>query len=181
MFKTLVAVSLAGLLLSLGMLFDAHARFGAPVPDSHAQVLDILPGSPAERAGLTRGDVILALDGVDVPMSELRWRVGGTCAAFHTRQLTYERGHVRYTIPIRAENRRIGVHFGPATRYERDLGAAAFTAFSAWRGQARGPAGLLSLSSSLHRRSAAISFGLFWSSLATFFAALAFALRRRRP
>ncbi len=40
-------------------------QFGLPV-QSGALVLDIVPGGPADRAGITQGDVIIGLDGKDV-------------------------------------------------------------------------------------------------------------------
>ncbi len=40
-------------------------QFGLPV-QSGALVLDVVPGGPADRAGITQGDVIIGLDGKDV-------------------------------------------------------------------------------------------------------------------
>jgi len=40
-------------------------QFGLPV-QSGALVLDVVPGGPADRAGITQGDVIVGLDGKDV-------------------------------------------------------------------------------------------------------------------
>ena len=40
-------------------------QFGLPV-QSGALVLDIVPGGPADRAGIKQGDVIVGLDGKDV-------------------------------------------------------------------------------------------------------------------
>lgn len=56
---------------------ELAAAFGLKEP-SGVLVADVAPGSPAEKAGLAHGDVIVAMDGkkVDAPR-ELRLKVGG--------------------------------------------------------------------------------------------------------
>lgn len=194
MWKIIVAASLAGLIASLGLLFATNLRHGAPFRDSHAQIEDVFPGSPADRAGMLRGDIVLAIDGVDVPMNELKQRVSCGCAALATRTITVLRDDHIVAFRVRAENRRIGIHFGQATRYTPNLFAAARTSYRAWQQQAYAPAELLaaaavpcpfgqrhilSIHSAPHRTAAVTSLALFWTSLAAMVVGFSLALRRR--
>ncbi len=52
----------------------AAARYGISVP-AGIQVVQIVPGGPAERAGLKPGDVILSVDGKDAPSVDAIHRI----------------------------------------------------------------------------------------------------------
>lgn len=195
MWKSVVALSLAGLITSLGLLFDANLRYGAPRPDPHAQIQDVLPGSPAAQVGLKSGDIILAVDGVDVSMGELKQHIACGCSASQVRQLLVERDGQRFTQAVRTQHRRIGIHFGQATRYEPNPIRAARNAFVAWQSQAFAPVEVaaalstpcpfgerhvVTIHSAPHRRAAITSVVLFWGSLFGLVAAFGVAIRRRR-
>jgi len=68
-------------------------------------VAEVVPGSPAERAGLERGDMILALGGKPVYAPErLRWLVSQAPAG-EDLSLTYYRGGQTETVKIRLQSR----------------------------------------------------------------------------
>lgn len=52
----------------------AAARYGISIP-AGVQVLQIVPGGPAEKAGLRAGDVILSVDGKDAPSVDAIHRI----------------------------------------------------------------------------------------------------------
>ena len=61
-----VAVLLAGAAMNvlLGfLLFTSAFLSGAPEPLDQVAIYEVAPGSPAEKAGLHRGDIVLAVDG----------------------------------------------------------------------------------------------------------------------
>lgn len=195
MWKIVVAASLAGLIASLGILFDTNLRYGAAIRDPHAQIEDVQRGSPADRAGLLRGDIVLAVDGVDVPMTDLRRRITCGCAAFRERVITVDRNGTVMAFRMTPEHRLIGIHFAEAKRYVPNLYLAARQAYRAWQLQAYAPAKLLAESSQScvfgqrhvmsmhsvpHKNAAIMSLTLFWVSLFSLAGAFGFALRRRR-
>jgi S1-C subfamily serine protease len=52
----------------------AAARFGRAVP-AGVQVMQIVPGGPAAKAGLRAGDLILSVDGKDAPSVDAIHRI----------------------------------------------------------------------------------------------------------
>jgi S1-C subfamily serine protease len=52
----------------------AAARYGIAVP-AGVQIVQIVPGGPAEKAGLRAGDVILSVDGKDAPSVDAIHRI----------------------------------------------------------------------------------------------------------
>ncbi len=52
----------------------AAARYGLSVP-AGVQIVQIVPGGPAERAGLRAGDVVLSVDGKDAPSVDVIHRI----------------------------------------------------------------------------------------------------------
>lgn len=79
-------VVLTAVLLSIGALvgmprvIDGEIRFGK-VRDAQIQVVSILPGSPAERAGIETGDVIISANGKEyIEVEELRAHISANSA-----------------------------------------------------------------------------------------------------
>jgi len=68
--------------------------------DGGALILDVIPGGPADRAGLRRGDIVVAMDGHDVPSMEvLASMVRGTEPG-STVELTVHRGDQTRTFEV---------------------------------------------------------------------------------
>lgn len=113
----LVAGVLMNLLLAwalLGYLFSAQ---GVPEATGRAVILEVLPGSPAEGAGLRAGDVLLQVDGLPLsaPQGINRVKTPGT----HT--LTVLRGGEEVTLRLtwREGMERLGVVYQPEVRFRK--------------------------------------------------------------
>jgi regulator of sigma E protease len=90
------------------------------MPTLHAQIMNVTPGEPADRAGLLRGDVILQVDHQDVDDDVLLKRIKGS--AGKPLALTVRRNGARRDVVVTPANRggegRIGVELNP---YEERL------------------------------------------------------------
>lgn len=68
--RAAILVAGAGMNIVLAVvLFSATAMIGEPVPITTAQVTEVAMDSPAAEAGLREGDLILAIDGIEVEES----------------------------------------------------------------------------------------------------------------
>jgi regulator of sigma E protease len=65
----LIAGPLANLLVGVALYAMIISRLGAPVPDQ-VQVVEVVPGSPAEQAGLLPGDLIIQVDETEIDGTE---------------------------------------------------------------------------------------------------------------
>jgi regulator of sigma E protease len=106
-----IAIVVAGpgfnLLLAVFLLMAVFTFYGVPVMST--QVSGVEKGSPAERAGITQGDRIVAIDGV--PLTEwedLSRRIKGSGGKTLTLQLQRGTETVKLTVrPIKKEGRTI--------------------------------------------------------------------------
>jgi membrane-associated protease RseP (regulator of RpoE activity) len=106
----------SGLLLPSGRLgfgfscsdcgWERGARGGEPrwFFNSPPQIYNVDPGSPADRAGLRRGDVITHVDGEDI-VSESGGREFGVIRPGQTVRLTYRRGSSVRNARLQADDR----------------------------------------------------------------------------
>ena len=82
-------------------------------PEMRAQIVDVAPGDPADRAGIAAGDVILEIDGEPVAGNELVERISGS--ADTPLEMTLRRGEglerVTVTPVARGDRAVIGVGF----------------------------------------------------------------------
>ncbi len=82
-------------------------------PEMRAQIVDVAPGDPADRAGIAAGDVILEIDGEPVAGNELVERISGS--ADTPLEMTLRRGdgleRVTVTPVARGDRAVIGVGF----------------------------------------------------------------------
>ena len=99
---------------------EAQARFGmgdlGVLPVMHPQIRNVVPGEPADRAGIQRGDVIVAIDGEPVsPDNALVERINAS--ANRPLTLTVQRGgreqDIEVTPALRGEIGLIGVELSP--------------------------------------------------------------------
>ncbi len=99
---------------------EAQTRFGigdlGVLPVMHPQIRNVMPGEPADRAGIQRGDVIVAIDGEPVrPDNALVERINAS--ANRPLTLTVQRGgreqDIEVTPALRGEIGLIGVELSP--------------------------------------------------------------------
>ncbi len=118
-----VAVLLGGvfmnLLLAWLLLAYVFQVQGVPQPiETEAQIIEVLPGSLAERVGLKPGDVIVAIDGEPLKhytdLGKIKERPG-------KHVLTVRRGEETLTLELVWDPRegKIGVRYGPRVEMER--------------------------------------------------------------
>jgi len=110
---------LMNLLLAWGLMGYVFSTQGVPQPDvRQAVILEVLPGSLAERVGLRPGDRVVAIDGRPLrrytDLAGIKKRPG-------RHRLTVVRGHERVVLELdwRPEERQIGVRYGPRIVYRR--------------------------------------------------------------
>ncbi len=110
--------SLNGDLVGIGVVLTAKGKY--PV------IQEVLPGTPAERGGLQRGDFILAVDGkstADRPLTEVTMEIRGPRGV--PVELTIGRGNEEFTVTLeRAE-----VHV-PSVDYEMLAGNTGYISVS---------------------------------------------------
>jgi S1-C subfamily serine protease len=82
----------------------AAARYGIAVP-AGIQIVQIVPGGPAEKAGLRAGDVILSVDGKDAPSVDTIHRILDRSSIGRTSQLRVLRHGEVITARITPERR----------------------------------------------------------------------------
>ncbi len=113
----LVAGVAMNILLAWGLLAYLFSAQGVPQATGRAVVLEVLPGSVAERAGLKPQDVLVAVDGrpLETPRDIERVKTPGT----HT--LTVRRGGQEVVLDLRWEAgmERLGVVYQPEVAYRR--------------------------------------------------------------
>ncbi|MCP2013603.1 regulator of sigma E protease [Deinococcus sp. HSC-46F16] len=133
-----VAVLLAGplmnLVLALGLMTATFAGQGVAVPISdRARVQSVQPGSRAEALGLRPGDVIVALNGRDIPetrtvggQSRPGWEgVRDLLATSGPKTLTVQRGEETREVTfdwqarVNGERQLLGIGYGPEVTYQR--------------------------------------------------------------
>ncbi len=126
--KTAILVGgiLMNLLLAWLLMAYAFSVQGVPEADVHqAVILEVLPGSLAERSGLKPGDRVVAIDGRPLArytdLAAIKNRPG-------EHRLTVIRGKARRTVVLvwKPSERRIGVRYGPRIVYRRIGFFAAF-------------------------------------------------------
>ncbi len=117
---------LMNLLLAWGLMGYVFSTQGVPEPDVHqAVILEVLPGSLAERIGLRPGDRVVAIDGHPLvrytDLAEIKSRPG-------RHLLTVIRKNQRRTVELvwRPEEGQIGVRYGPRVVYRKLPYPAAF-------------------------------------------------------
>lgn len=90
-----LGVSIANLTKELRKLYDS---------DKGALLIDILPDSPAQKAGLQRGDLILDVDGKPIgDASDLKNAIG-MCQPGKEVAITFERDRKRETVKAKLDN-----------------------------------------------------------------------------
>lgn len=133
-----IAILLAGpvfnVVLALALLAGYYTTQGVttPLPD-RARIATVSPGSLAERLGLRAGDVVVAIDGRDIPPADRvdgaeragYLRVQDALATSGRKVLTVERGGAArevafdWTASTAREKRLLGIRYGPDARVER--------------------------------------------------------------
>jgi len=73
-------------------------------PSQGVVILSVLPGSPAEKAGLQQGDVIVAVDANPVSSADQLQSTLSKTKAGHTVQVTYYVGNLKQTKPVTLES-----------------------------------------------------------------------------
>ena len=104
---------------TLDIVPDARTEFAmgdlGVGPEMRAQIIDVAPGEPADRAGIEAGDVILEIDGEPVAGDALVERISGNAGT--PLAMTLERGgrveRVTVTPVARGDRAVIGVGFSP--------------------------------------------------------------------
>jgi uncharacterized protein len=98
--KTLVFLLLVSLSLNAELPRRGSAGLGLVMEESRVVVRDVFPGTPAEKAGLKAGDVVLALDDTPVATTiEFTSRIGRKLAG-ETARVQYQRGGERATATL---------------------------------------------------------------------------------
>ncbi|MCS6869809.1 MAG: M50 family metallopeptidase [Thermus sp.] len=132
----MVAGVAMNILLAWGLLAYLFSAQGVPEATGRAVILEVLPGSVAEAAGLRAGDILLAVDGkpLSTPQEIERVKTPGE----HT--LTLRRGaeEVSLRLAWREGMERLGVVYQPEVAY-RKVGFGEGLALAASRTLAFGP------------------------------------------
>jgi S1-C subfamily serine protease len=91
-------------------------------PDTGVLIVKVEPGSPAARAGITRGDIILAIDGTDMATAADMQKTLASRRPGDTVKLTVRHGDAKRTLKaeLGESNGRayLGVYFEPPTSAE---------------------------------------------------------------
>ena len=73
-------------------------------PTAGAVVLDVIAGSPADKAGLVQGDVIVDINGTAITSSESLQSVVQQSKAGQSVQVTYYVGNEKHTVAVTLGN-----------------------------------------------------------------------------
>ena len=104
---------------TLNIVPDARTEFAmgdlGVGPEMRAQIIEVAPGDPADRAGIAVGDVILEIDGEPVAGDDLVERISGSAGRPLGMTLRRGEGVERVTVtPVaRGDRAVIGVGFSP--------------------------------------------------------------------
>ena len=113
----LVAGVAMNVLLAWGLLAYLFSAQGVPEATGRAVILEVLPGSVAEEAGLKPKDILLAVDGkpLERPQEIERLKTPGS----HTLLVLREGKEVDLSLTWREGLERLGVVYGPEVAYRR--------------------------------------------------------------
>ncbi|MGQ9753221.1 MAG: M50 family metallopeptidase [Thermaceae bacterium] len=130
--KLLVLLSgvLMNLLLALLLLAYLFYAQGVPEATGRAAVVEVVKGSPAERAGIHPGDTLVAVDGTPLNKAEEINRL--KTPGVHTLTLKREGKEVQLTLEWKPGYDRLGVVYTPEVVYRR-IGLAEALGLSASR------------------------------------------------
>jgi regulator of sigma E protease len=135
-FFVLVAGVLMNILLAWALLAYLFSAQGIPEATGRAAIVEVLPGSVAEEAGLRPGDVLLAVDGkpLNRPQEIERLKVPGP----HTLTVLREGREVALSLTWKEGMEKLGVVYQPEVVY-RPVGFLQGLALAASRTLAFGP------------------------------------------
>jgi S1-C subfamily serine protease len=121
--RKIVPIALAFLLAASGLIWSQAAPPGpGPGPGAPPQkgllVSEVLPDSPAQKAGLLRGDILLSVDGKEInALRDLR-EILSTYRAGQRVTLGIQRGGQARSVPLTLEDRLyrsvLGLRFAPS-------------------------------------------------------------------
>jgi len=133
----LVAGVAMNVLLAWGLLAYLFSAQGVPEATGRAVILEVLPGSVAEEAGLKPGDILLAVDGkpLERPQEIERLKTPGA----HTLAVLRQGEEVTLSLTWEEGMERLGVVYQPEVAYRR-VGFLEGLGLAAGRTLAFGPA-----------------------------------------
>ena len=133
----LVAGVAMNVLLAWGLLAYLFSAQGVPEATGRAVILEVLPGSVAEEAGLKPGDILLAVDGkpLERPQEIERLKTPGA----HTLAVLRQGEEVTLSLTWEERMERLGVVYQPEVAYRR-VGFLEGLGLAAGRTLAFGPA-----------------------------------------
>lgn len=113
----LLAGVVMNVLLAWGLLAYLFSTQGVPEATGRAVILEVLPGSVAERAGLRAGDILVAVDGTPLAQAQEIERVktpGG-----HTLTVRRQEQELTLTLTWQEGMERLGVVYQPEVAFHR--------------------------------------------------------------
>lgn len=113
---------------TLGNYIGIGVYLQADINEETIQVLAPIPGSPAEEAGLEKGDIVLKVDGVEYKPEELETlasKVKGEAGT--TVMLTIKRGEEILNIEV--ERREVHINYVTSGMYDDNIGYIALETF----------------------------------------------------